>query len=31
VLALICFQEKPSRRKTMGLAVGVLAVALLNR
>lgn len=31
VLALICFQEKLSRRKTMGLAVGVLAVALLNR
>jgi len=31
LLALICFKEKLSRRKTFGLAVGVLAVALLNR
>jgi multidrug transporter EmrE-like cation transporter len=31
LLALICFKEKLSRRKTVGLAVGVLAVALLNR
>ena len=31
VLALICFKEKLSRRKTIGLTVGVLAVALLNR
>jgi drug/metabolite transporter (DMT)-like permease len=31
VLALICFAEKLSKQKTIGLAIGVVAVALLNR
>jgi drug/metabolite transporter (DMT)-like permease len=30
-LAVLLFREKLSRRKTLGLAVGVVAVALLNR
>ena len=31
VLALICFRERLSRQKLLGLAVGLVAVALLNR
>jgi len=31
LLAFICFRERLSRRKALGLAVGILAVALLNR
>jgi drug/metabolite transporter (DMT)-like permease len=31
LLALICFREKLSRQKSIGLTVGVVAVALLNR
>lgn len=31
VLAILFFKERLSRQKTLGLAVGVLAVALLNR
>jgi drug/metabolite transporter (DMT)-like permease len=31
VLAFICFRERLSRQKIIGLLVGVLAVALLNR
>ena len=31
VLAFLCFREKLSARKTIGLAVGLVAVALLNR
>jgi drug/metabolite transporter (DMT)-like permease len=31
LLAFLCFRERLSRRKAIGLAVGVVAVALLNR
>ncbi len=31
VLAFLCFREKLSAQKTIGLAVGLVAVALLNR
>jgi drug/metabolite transporter (DMT)-like permease len=31
VLAFICFRERLSRQKLLGLAVGLVAVALLNR
>ncbi len=31
VLAFICFRERLSRQKALGLAVGLVAVALLNR
>jgi drug/metabolite transporter (DMT)-like permease len=31
ILALLCFRERLSLQKTFGLAVGVVAVALLNR
>lgn len=31
VLAMLCFRERLSRQKTFGLAVGIIAVALLNR
>lgn len=31
VLAFVCFRERLSRQKALGLAVGLVAVALLNR
>ena len=31
VLAFVCFRERLSRQKAMGLAVGLIAVALLNQ
>jgi len=31
LLALLLFRERLSKRKTLGLAVGVVAVALLNQ
>ena len=31
LLAFLCFRERLSRQKTIGLAVGLIAVALLNR
>jgi len=31
VLAFVCFRERLSKQKSLGLAVGVVAVALLNR
>jgi drug/metabolite transporter (DMT)-like permease len=31
LLAFICFRERLSRQKALGLVVGVIAVALLNR
>jgi drug/metabolite transporter (DMT)-like permease len=31
LLAMLCFGERLSRQKTLGLAVGLVAVALLNR
>ena len=31
VLAFICFRERLSRQKVVGLLVGLVAVALLNR
>jgi len=31
LLAALCFRERLSKQKALGLAVGLVAVALLNR